>query len=602
MAMGFAASAQDLPAWFEVGASTRANAEKAARANIAPADATRALIAAGDDASHSVQAVIRAYNTCDAVSASVGAAVRVDPSRAGDIVQGATASGRCPCSSESIWSQSRLQRRIRIEQRREPLQIAALCGCSAISAEAAVTAAPERTDDVIAAALLASRRAEAVVDSLGQVGAPTGPGALGESLVRVPERRCARDATADDAFQLGQLWQTGATDPGALTREERRCVDNDDDKKSDNDDLSLSSYLASADDRALVLYNGTDKAIDLASAQYQVDLYFPESNDPGRRVALTGRVEPGAYYVVAGRGAEPAWLERADQVVASKLLTPSEAVVLRRGIARDGCDCAQATVAGTVNGLGPAAKQWIEDQNDEGERRLVTADSVGGVRPETQPLDQWQGPLAAAPLQLAREAQACDADRRPEDNFQFATPWQVLADGQSPAAPRCAITPVDVLLAGYRAWTPPEQGQPAPRAVALVNATGNKIDLARDGYVLEVYAAGQRNPKHVLKLEGEVAAGAQFAVATRDVAAEQLPSAVQRSQDLAENQLDAVVLRRLATRSDQVCPLDVFAAARVVGSGPVVIAAGPPSLNDGEPRSDELPIDPDRGGDLASPN
>jgi hypothetical protein len=600
-----AAGAQDLPRWFDAGASVRANAANAARDGAPAGDATDVLIGVGDDAPHVVAAVVEAYDRCDAVYDSVRAAVRRTPGRAGDIVQAAASGGRCPCTGEAIWQRSRLEARIRIEQRRDPLLVAPLCGCAATSAEAAVAAAPDRADEVLEAALNAGRRAVAVVDALGQVGSDKGPGAgAAESLVRVPERRCERDAAADDRFELGQLWQAASLDPGELSP--RACEDgkgDDDEEADESSDLALAGYLASRGDRVLVLHNGTDRAVDLAQSNYQVELFFPGRNEAGRRVPLVGTVAAGDYHVVAGREAADAWLAHADQVVPGGLLVPSEAVVLRRGLDRDGCECALAGVAGTVNGLGPAGRDWLAEQAGAG-RDLATADRVGQVRPETFAADQWRSPLAPAPLALGRVPGECMAERRPEAPFILGTPWQETLSPPQVPGDRCAATPTSVLLASIQAWpAPPEtQDQPPARSVRLFNGTTAPVDLAREGYVLEVYAGGSRDPVRVVKLEGEIARGASATVVSGRVPEAEREGAIEVTEDLAQRELDAVVLRRIATSAGGVCRADVYAAAVEVGPAPIVIAASPDPLAEGEPRTDESPIDPDRGGDVVSPN
>lgn len=606
LALGLAqvAGAQDLPRWFDAGASTRANAANAARDGAAPGDATDVLIGTGDDASHVVSAVVEAYDRCDAVYDSVRAAVRRTPGRAGDIVQAAASGVRCPCTGEAIWQRSRLEARIRIEQRRDPLLVAPLCGCAATSAEAAVAAAPDRADEVLEAALHAGRRAGAVVDALGEIGSEQGPGAgTAKSLVRVPERRCERDAAADDRFELGQLWQAASLDPDGLSP--RACEDgrgNDDEERDDASDLALAGYVASRGDHVLVLHNGTDRAVDLPTSNYQVELFFPGRREAGRRVPLVGTVAPGAYHVVAGREAADPWLARADQVVAGGLLVQSEAVVLRRGLDRDGCECAVAGVAGTVNGLGPAGRDWLAEQAGAG-RDLATADRVGQVRPETFAADQWRSPLAPAPLALGRVPGECIAERRPEAPFVLGTPWQETLAPVVPAD-RCAATPTSVLLASIQAWPAPEAQQDLPpaRSVRLFNGTSAPVDLAREGYVLEVYAEGSRDPARVVKLEGEIPRGGSVSVVSQRVPEPERAGAIEVTEDLALRQLDAVVLRRIATSAGGVCRADVYAASVEVGLPPIVIAANPDPLAEGEPRTDESPIDPDRGGDVVSPN
>ncbi len=611
------AAARTLPAWFDASASTRTNAANAARDGAPPGDAAQVMITAGDDAAHTVLAVVDAYNRCDAVFDSVRAAVTLAPDRAGDIVQAAASTTRCPCSGETLWQRSRLERRIRIEQRRDPVLVAPLCGCAAAGAEAAVAVVPERADEVVEAALAAGRRASAVVDSLGRIGDERGPaatldGALQSApegapegvLVRVDARRCERDVVADDAFAPEPLWRAGALSPDDLDIAPGCAIDADDqDQGEAGSDLALAGYVASAGDRVLVLRNTTRSPIDLTAGNYQLELSFPGMAQAGRRIALSGRVEPGAAFVVAGRGTASAWRERADQIVAGGLLAPGDAVVLRRGLERDGCECSVASVAGAANGLGPAGRDWLAQQAGvgAGAAPMQIADRVGQVRPETFARADWRSPIAATPLQLAREYGVCDAPRSIDGPFIPGASWRA-ADSGAYAAAVCATTPATLLLARMDAWAPPVEGEAPARAVQVFNGTGMDVDLAAEGYVLEVFADGAREPARVIPLSGKLAQGDSLLVASNGV-----PEAIQRdartvSDDLAQRGLDAVVLRRIASGVGGICRADVYAAAAEVGAPPIVIAAAPEALPEGEPRTDESPIDPDRGGDVASPN
>jgi hypothetical protein len=595
LSIATAAAQAAVPAWLDPAASSIANAQQAARDGVPPGDATAALVEAGDAPEHAVAAVIDAYARCEAVYDGVGAAVRLAPDRAADIVQAAASSARCPCDGVATWQRSRLERRIRIEQRRDPLQVAPACGCAAAGAEAAVAAVPERADEVLQAALDARRRAAAVVDSIGRIGDAQGPAQGADSaLLRDPARRCERDTSPEDAFAPGAAWIAGELSPPP--RAGGRCDEADEAARAD--DLVLAGWLARDGDRALVLFNGTGRAIDLGDGNYQLELAFPGRDAAGRRVPLVGVVPAGGWHVVVGRGSSPAWLARADQVVAGGLLAADDAVLLRRGLERDGCECSTAAVAGAANGLGGAGADWLAAQSGEGPQRLV-ADRVGQVRPEPFDPAAWRAPLAGAPLRLARSDPRCAAGIRPEAPFDTGSDWRDLALA---APPRCEVTPGQVLLSGFEAFPPARADAPPARLASLFNATGRAVDLARDGYVLEIYAGGVREPARVVPLDGTLAPGASLSLASPGAPAAVRESVALVTGDLAVASLDALVLRRLATGAGGICRAAVYAAAREVGAPPIVIAAAPDDLPDGEPRTDESPIDPDRGGDVASPN
>jgi hypothetical protein len=465
---------------------------------------------------------------------------------------------------------------------------------------------PERADEVVEAALAAGRRASAVVDSIGRVGDERGPAAASaqDALVRVAGRRCERDVVADDAFAAEPLWQAGVLSPRDVVAEPGCASDAGDQNAGPaGSDLVLAGYLASARDRVLVLRNTTRSAIDLQAGNYQLDLSFPGMAEAGRRIPLSGRVEPGAAFVVAGRGATAAWRERADQVVAGGLLAPGDAVVLRRGLETDGCDCSVASVAGVANGLGPAGRDWIAQQAGlaAGAAPLQVADRIGQVRPESFARADWRSPIAGIPLQLARDAGACDAARSIDGPFVLGRPWR-MSDSGAHAAASCATTPGALLLARIEAWAPASEGEASARAIHVFNGTSADVDLATEGYVVEVFAGGAREPARVIPLDGKLARGDSLLLASNGA-----PQAIRRdaralSDDLALRDLDAVVLRRIATGVGGICRAAVYAAAAIVGEPPIVIAAAPDGFPEGEPRTDESAIDPDRGGDVASPN
>lgn len=605
-----------VPEWFDPTASTLANAAQAEDDKVSAADATRGLIQAGTDPAHAVQAVIETYGQCDTVYDSVGAASELAPTRATDLVQAAAISARCPCSGENIWSAARIEARTRAGVRRLPVEIFSLCGCAGAAAQAAALALPERADQILAAAVAANRRAGGVVDSLGQIGSITGPVlASGGSLQRKDDQRCARDTNPSDTFEPEQVWMAGGLD--ASTPPKTRLVDCKDEaledelavegeesegkdrERDDGSEVLIDSYVAEGGDRALILFNGSDRVVDLAGESYQAELYFPGVTGPGRRISLSGQIPPKGLFVVAGTGASSGLAERADMLVQSALLQPSEAVVLRRGLQSSGCDCAEVSVAGTLNGLGEQSEEWRQEKVEQNQANaLRNADSVGQVRPEDVAASDWVAPLGVVPKSLAREDDSCNGDSNVGDAFS-GIGWR---DGNAEGGvfrPSCPIASTDVVIAQYEARREREE-DPSWRFVELFNNTGTAVDLAQQGYVVEVYTDGAREPARVILLEGEVPRGERFVLAS-----DTSPDAVKDrsnlvSSDLSGERVDAIVLRRLSVRSMDNCPLDVYAALTELRA-PVPLI---PTTREGsgEPRPDEPIIDPDRGGDVASPN
>lgn len=599
----------EIPDWFDPNDSTRQNAEGAKDDGANPTEATVGLIGAGEDPAHTVQAVIQAYNTCDAVYESVKAAAGSDPGRAADLVQAASASNSCPCVGENIWAAARLEDRVRLEHRRVPVEIFSLCGCSGAAAQAAATAVPDQADRILSAALNANRRPGGVVDSLGQIGGSIGPvGAEGGVLSRKPEAQCEQDVDPSDTFDATAMWQPGSVDPTSIpTTMTHQCDEDEDDPDNDRDrtgEVQIEQYISDGYDRALVIHNGTRSTIDLADENYSVELYFPGEKETGRRIALSGELPPEGVYVVAGEQSGSAWKQRANLVVPSVLMQPAEAVVLRRGLNDSGCDCARVTVAGTLNGLGTDAEEWRQQKEGEqrGEVKLKNADSIGQVRPDEVEQAQWVPPLGAVPQSLARIDSACINDVNERDEFMNAASYWTAGDARgSNFNPDCAAMSNDVLIAEYAAQQV-EDSDNAWRMVELYNNTGAPVDLGEAGYVLEVYAEGEREPKSATVLKGKVDNGGRYLVTTDRAPSELKDQARLVADELAVPKVDAVVLRRLAVRTANQCEVEVAAALRTLPNVPIPLQPISTRPLSGNPDPEDLPIDPDRGGEIASPN
>lgn len=587
--------------WFDPADSTLANADHARSAGQSATDATRGLLAAGVDPAQGVQAVIDTYAQCDAVFDAVAAASQIAPERAGDLVQAAALNARCPCGGENVWAASRLSNRVRIAHRSTTLEVLPSCGCVGAAAQAAAAALPERAEQILAAALDANRRASGIVDSIGQVGSSRGPlGAAGGSLQRLDDQRCSADTNPGDAFDPASRWQQGELALGDLPRTRAAgcsAPTEANEEGGGRGQLLIDAYQSAAGEHALVLFNGGAQTVDLGSENYQLELYFPGVKGPGRRLPLTGSVPAGGLFLVAGDRVDARVKARADLLLPSILLEPSEALVLRRGLEDAGCGCAQLTVAGTLNGLGEDSETWRQKQVEAGQigRRLV-ADSVGQIGPQDAALSGWHSPLATVPLALARKTEACVADLDVADAFKDGD-W--LRD-QADAAPGCRQGSGVVLIAGYRAGRE-DTTQPVWRVLDLWNDTGAAIDLGEQGYLVEVYGQGEREPSRVIPLSGTLAPASRFRVAADSAPTSIRDQANAVSSDLAVEHVDALVLKRLAVRDHGQCDVDVYTALRELRA-PVPLVPQVLREYPGEPRPDESVTDPNRGGEIASPN
>jgi len=96
--------------------------------------------------------------------------------------------------------------------------------------------------------------------------------------------------------------------------------------------LFISEYIeGSSDNKALEIYNGTGAPINLATGDYNVQMYFNGSAAAGLTIDLTGTVAAGDVYVVAHSSSSAAILAQADQASAGGWFNGDDAVVLRRG-------------------------------------------------------------------------------------------------------------------------------------------------------------------------------------------------------------------------------------------------------------------------------
>ncbi len=65
-------------------------------------------------------------------------------------------------------------------------------------------------------------------------------------------------------------------------------------------ELLFSEYIeGSSNNKAIEIYNGTYATIDLAAANYDVQMYFNGSSSPGLTIALTGSIASGDVFVLA---------------------------------------------------------------------------------------------------------------------------------------------------------------------------------------------------------------------------------------------------------------------------------------------------------------
>ena len=97
-------------------------------------------------------------------------------------------------------------------------------------------------------------------------------------------------------------------------------------------DLLLSEYIeGSSNNKAIEIYNGTGAPVNLATAGYQIEMYFNGSAAAGLTIGLTGTVADGDVWVVAQSAANATILAQADQTNGSGWFNGDDAIVLRKG-------------------------------------------------------------------------------------------------------------------------------------------------------------------------------------------------------------------------------------------------------------------------------
>jgi hypothetical protein len=97
-------------------------------------------------------------------------------------------------------------------------------------------------------------------------------------------------------------------------------------------ELFFSEYIeGTSNNKALEIYNGTGAGVDLATAGYNVQMFFNGSATAGLTINLTGTVASGDVFVLAQSAAGATILAQADQTNGAGWFNGDDAVVLRVG-------------------------------------------------------------------------------------------------------------------------------------------------------------------------------------------------------------------------------------------------------------------------------
>ena len=153
-------------------------------------------------------------------------------------------------------------------------------------------------------------------------------------------------------------------------------------------ELFISEYLeGSYYNKALEIYNGTGSEIDLATAGYNVQIFYGISTSAGTTINLTGTVSNNDAYVLVQNQSFSEIIALADQLIMGSFFTPSDTVVLRKG----------STIIDVIGQIGtdPSVGYWGTGETSTLNHTLRRKSSIfdGDVNPYDafDPSIEWNG-------------------------------------------------------------------------------------------------------------------------------------------------------------------------------------------------------------------
>jgi hypothetical protein len=596
----------DAPSWLDPSARLMDQAISAKSNNVNPADATAALIAAGTPAAYTVQAVTAAYGSCQALEATVTESVRIDANSAYDVVASVQDLEACPCSADNVWPSTRLESRIRVQSRRfESVGMGVSSNCVAIAANAAAKQAPEQAQSILYAAAGdpfgrpgVDRNGRRVLDAVGKVGIKReewqGPMVGKGMTIQRAASDCSGDRDPADEFATTSGWESSeGVDAATLGKIDGSC-------ERRAADLLLSDYQNDKDDaNAVEVFNNTAVDIDLARGRYVLDVYADGASMPTKTIPLKGNLRGGDALVLAGNNTDKATQDRANVVTGDLNLSNVNALVLRRGGIEE-VNCANVPMAlGMVaTALGDQGEKFLDDTAREYEQSN-SARQIDAVGTVGQKNSAWLGAKAGTPVTVVRQDSACEGDANASDDFNGAPGWKVdgaVSPGQAGTTEgRCAAQARDLVLSEY------QNDSEKYRSVTLYNNTGASVDLAENGYVLEVYGDGAASPTRTIALKGQVKNGASLTLADEDAPAEVKERANIVTNELSAPNINALVLKRVNVGGGRNCAAEMIAASRDIAL-PVELTSAVPFAPSREPQNGDSVFGRPIGAGIASPN
>jgi len=135
-----------------------------------------------------------------------------------------------------------------------------------------------------------------------------------------------------------------------------------------------------------ISYNGTGAAVNLATAGYNVQMYFNGVTTAGLTINLTGTVADGDVFVLAQSSATAAILAQADQTNGSSWYNGDDAIVLRQG----------STIIDVIGQVGfDPGTEWgtgLTSTADNTLRRKAAVCAGDGVSTNVfEPVPEWDG-------------------------------------------------------------------------------------------------------------------------------------------------------------------------------------------------------------------
>jgi len=593
------------------------------------------------DVVKAVQTVANEWSSCEDTYSSVRKGVQIAPDRADEVVAAIATMRGCSCNAQSFWARSRLENRLRPRIQRALVEISSSCSCASAGIEAAIEIVPNKAEDMIDAVLRAKNRADTTADSIGQIGKLPEKKYWGNNKIITKDNNlvrtvstCKGDHNEQDEFNPTTSW-VNSNDNNTnedfnfnkvlgqhkLICESEENTDANKEKQKEteeegNNKLIISQYIeGQGNNQALELYNGTDKAIDLLTDNYQVEVYFHGYDFPGEIIQLKGLIEPKSTYVVADANAAADILISANQKVNGLIFKGADAVVLKSGLNSKPCQCAVSTVAAAINKVGGKGdgKEMSETKKDFIQRiehhyqntntQTTVVDSIGRILvndAESEHDDTLDHPIIVDKT-LRRLDNTCSGDRIEMDEFVSGKQWTTypvdnIEDSGNFSKQDCFATRKDLLITEY------VEGTGNNASIELFNGTSRPVDFDKEKYILEIYNDDDANPEHEIYLTGQVNANGVFVISNDEAAEELKQKSNQLASGLSLANTRAVVLKKVVLPAYQSCYADIANWLTKSPRKGIAYTLSPILDPGGGPQTDDDPRDGDDGGELASPN